>query len=444
MKRIILIICVFAFFNACNDDEKAALDLSVTPSIIEFENVESTKKVYVASNDFWSASSNEEWCIAMVVQASKNDSVGIKVVENTSYYERIAYVSFENKDKTIIKTVKVIQKSIGRQLTRQADSLLLVSLYDTLGGDDWTDNTGWKNSNLENWIGVRIENDRVTGLKIANNNLSGELIPELSQLAMLDTLSIVAEPGLTGIIPIELANLSNLRYLNISETSIEGNIPPELGNMTALEELILSENLNFTGTIPKELGNLSNLKLLNINNLPLGGGIPAELGNLSNLKYLALDSCKFISIPAEIFGLTNLEYLSLNNNRLSGSIPAGITALTNLKHLILSNNLFGGTVSTELAALTNLKHLSLSNNFFGGSIPPELATLTNLKHLILSNNFFVGSIPSELDNLELETLRLEYNYLEGDIPNGILGKIDGESFCVCPQIGNTFDNYNCN
>ncbi|MDR2027794.1 MAG: hypothetical protein LBQ01_09630 [Prevotellaceae bacterium] len=400
MKQILLIVCVFTVLTSCSDNENAAPDLNVNPSIIELDNVESTRKIYVSSNTSWEVSSSDpNWCAISILRKFGNDTVEITVEGNSTYNERIAYISVSNPEKTVIKTVKVIQKSLGRSMLRKDDSMALVKFYDSTGGDGWAKNAGWKISNLENWHGVVIRDDRVTGIKLENNNLSGKLISGLGNLSMLDTFSIVSEKGVTGSIPASIAGLSNLLYLNISGTSIAGDIPPQLGSLSALEELILSENLNFTGRIPKKLGDLSSLKKLVINNLPDEGGesvIPPELRNLHNLEYLALDSCNLSNIAVEIFGLTNLEYLSLNNNKIQ----------------------------------------TLSQN---------ITALTKLKHLILSNNNFMRTIPAELADLELITLHLDNNYFNGIIPDAILNKIDGNSFKVCPQkFGfSSFDNHPC-
>jgi len=362
MKRILLIICVFAAIVACKEDEKAALDLSVTPSIIEFTEVESVQKVYITSNSPWTAASDKDWCSVSILQKFGNDTAEVKVLTNTTYYERIAYISFVNPDKTIIKTVKIIQKSLGKEMFREDDSLVLIKFYEAMAGNNWTNKAGWKTDNLEKWQGITITNDRVTGIKMENNNLSGELFAGLSELAALDTISIVSEPKVTGSIPVIITELPDLAYLNISGTSIAGNIPPELGSFKALKELILSGNPNFTGSIPKELGNLSTLKSLTLTNINLEGSIPEELSKL-----------------------TDLVYLSLSNNELTGKIPSSIASLSHLKHLILSENSLSGT------------------------IPPEIA------------------------NLALETLRLERNYLNGDIPETILNKLDGDTYNICPQ-----------
>jgi hypothetical protein len=116
MKRILLIICIFTLLFACSDDEKAAPDLTVNPSLIEFESAESVKKIYIDSNTSWASSSDKEWCSVSIIQKFGNDTAEIKVQENIGIEERIAYISFYNPEKTIIVTVKVIQKPANNNL----------------------------------------------------------------------------------------------------------------------------------------------------------------------------------------------------------------------------------------------------------------------------------------------------------------------------------------
>ena len=53
-------------------------------------------------------------------------------------------------------------------------------------------------------------------------------------------------------------------------------------------ELRLS-NQGLTGPIPAEIGELSNLTVLDLSSNELSGSIPAEIGKLSNLTYLDLE-----------------------------------------------------------------------------------------------------------------------------------------------------------
>ena len=86
------------------------------------------------------------------------------------------------------------------------------------------------------------------------------------------------DSGLTGSIPPEIGNLTNLTYLNLRNNDLTGSIPPEIGNLTNLSSLGLSEN-QLTGEIPSEIGNLTNLTDLYLQTNRLSGIIPDEICN---------------------------------------------------------------------------------------------------------------------------------------------------------------------
>ena len=106
--------------------------------------------------------------------------------------------------------------------------------------------------------------------------------------------------------------------LNLPNSGLTGSIPPEIGNLTNLERLYL-ENNQLTGSIPPEIGNLTNQSVLNLENNQLTGSIPPEIGNLTSLDYLNLKNNLLTgSIPSEIGNLTNLSTLNLSINQLTG------------------------------------------------------------------------------------------------------------------------------
>ena len=79
-----------------------------------------------------------------------------------------------------------------------------------------------------------------------------------------------------------------------------------------------------SGEIPSQLGNLSNLERLHLHSNQLSGKIPSQLGNLSNLQYLYLHSNQLSgAIPSQLLNLSNLRALFLSSNQLTGCIPAG-------------------------------------------------------------------------------------------------------------------------
>jgi hypothetical protein len=104
--------------------------------------------------------------------------------------------------------------------------------------------------------------------------------------------------------------------LELDSNQLTGGVPVELGNLTNLFDLNLGFN-QLTGNIPSELSELANLQYLNLRRNQLTGSVPVELGNLANLLQLGLGSNQLMgSIPVEIGNLTNLQYLNLKWNGL--------------------------------------------------------------------------------------------------------------------------------
>ena len=220
-----------------------------------------------------------------------------------------------------------------------------------------------------------------------NNNLAGDIPPELGQLTNLERLDLTNN-NLTGGIPPELGQLTKLQELNLSGNQLSGNIPAELGQLESVESLFLVHN-NLTGGIPGELRQLSNLRDLNLSTNQLSGNVPPEVGHLSNLREL-----------------------NLSTNQLGGNIPPELGQLESVEILYFIDNNLTGIIPPELGQLTNLRELNLSGNQLSGNVPPELGQLTSLKALRLASNpAMSGTVPGELTGLNLETLQLQETLL---------------------------------
>ncbi|KAL2331309.1 hypothetical protein Fmac_018890 [Flemingia macrophylla] len=90
---------------------------------------------------------------------------------------------------------------------------------------------------------------------------------------------------LTGRIPKELGNLTNLTRLILEFNQLSGNLPPELGNLAHIEKLHLSSN-NFTGQLPASLARLTTMQEFRISDNQFSGNIPDFIKNWTSLKQL--------------------------------------------------------------------------------------------------------------------------------------------------------------
>ena len=306
-------------------------------------------------------------------------------------------------------------------VTPSGQRAALVALYNATDGASWKDNSNWlSGSPVNQWDRVFTDcNGGVTSLWLPSNQLSGPIPQEVGNLSDLRELYL-RENELTGRIPAELGNLTNLHalWLGSNRTNqLTGPIPPELGRLTKLEVLELSRN-QLTGQIPGWLGDLTRLQRLWLGYNQLTGEIPAELGELSHLEWLSLGNNQLTGpIPAELSRLYNMRWLNLDGGQLTGSIPAWLDNLAKLESLYLDRNQFTGEIPAELGNLLNLEVLRLHRNQLTGEIPAELGRLPNLQFLALNSNQLTGKIPTELGSLtELQSLYASDNRLTGSIP----------------------------
>ncbi|KAK4387931.1 MDIS1-interacting receptor like kinase [Sesamum angolense] len=250
------------------------------------------------------------------------------------------------------------------------------------------------------------------------NSLTGVIPTQIGALSQLRYL-ILSFSSLTGAIPTQIGALSNIRYLYLSPNNLTGMIPIEIGALSQLTELDLSSN-NLTGAIPTQIGALSQLTYLDLSFNNLTGVIPTQIGALSQLIYLDFSRNNLTGeIPSELVQLPRLRLLKLSSNQISGQIPVDIGQLSQLRILELSSNNLSGFIPFQIAYLP-LQKIDLSQNSIQGTITSafgsigtsgynEVLLLVNLSHNNLS-----GAVPRAL--LELGTVDLSYNALEGPIP----------------------------
>ena len=205
-----------------------------------------------------------------------------------------------------------------------------------------------------------------------------------------------------------------------------GQIPSELGDLSNLEELYLSGN-QLTGCIPAGLRDVAHNDV-NVLSLPfcdvaqsvcvIGGAVgglattglvddcAALLAGRDTLAGSASLNWSAGTPIADWEGVTvrgtpaRFGWLDLRAKGLDGSIPAELGQLSNLTYLNLRTNDLTGPIPASLGNLTNLRVLNLNGNDLTGSIPSELGKLASLREMWLHANDLTGPIPASLGNLD--------------------------------------------
>ena len=179
------------------------------------------------------------------------------------------------------------------------DCEILIEIRDVLAGRrgflDWN-----PNRSMEAWHGISVGGSPTRVERISIGRRVGA--------------------DLRGSLPAALSELDGLKELSIFEQHLTGSIPPSLGDLARLEELrlygMLEGSPRLSGPIPVELSNLTNLRSLEITGAFIGR-IPAELGGLEHLETLVILHAPDLTgcIPAS---LTSKEDLNI---QIYGLLP---------------------------------------------------------------------------------------------------------------------------
>lgn len=227
---------------------------------------------------------------------------------------------------------------------RQTDSLALVAIYNAMDGPNWKDNSNWlSGATLDSWRGIGLINGRVAIISLPQNNLSGSIPSDISNIKFLNILNM---PGnqVTGTISADVLNLYYLEQLNLQSNNLGGDLPTALFDRPSLKSIDLGQN-NLTG-----------------------------------------------SLKPAIQQLVNLEYLAMNDNQIAGSLPWEIGKIPNLQSLYLQNNLLSGAVPQWVEELALLSAFNISGN--------DLTDLNNQSVLSSLTNFLVFNNRFQFDDLE--------------------------------------------
>ncbi len=210
------------------------------------------------------------------------------------------------------------------QTSAETDREALVTLYNATDGESWNNNDNWRSdAPIDEWHGVTTgANGRVTELNLDSNHLTGNIPPELGNLASLRGLQLYGNQ-LGGCVPISLqdqlddayTNLDDLPFCRISEAPTA--TPPPTQTLSERERLVL---IFHATNGPNWMDNTNWLS-----NAPLDEWQGVFTDSTGRVNVLLLNYNQLTGeIPPELDNLANLETLDLSDNKLSGDIPQAI------------------------------------------------------------------------------------------------------------------------
>jgi len=307
------------------------------------------------------------------------------------------------------------------------DRQALIDLYHATDGDNWFDNEGWlgERGTECSWRGVRCacgfctigSETFVNGLNLSNNNLIGTLPDSLRNLFILLGTFDLSQNQLSGSLPDDVWGIKDAGSFDLSDNRFSGVLPFAILDVGP-GDIDLSNN-RFTEFGP---GERDDSDAFSVRYIDLPGNRlttfppPSWLdpGIDFGLEGIDLSSNEFagvIEIDQEI--PSRLHRLQLADNRIEAIQGLSGTSFPKLEELDLSNN------RLEQWPLCGffpaLKTLLMPNNFLRTAWPEADPGFVRLDELVLRNNRIEGFLPEWFDDLEIESIDLDNNSIEGSL-----------------------------
>ncbi|KAH7518888.1 hypothetical protein FEM48_Zijuj09G0218800 [Ziziphus jujuba var. spinosa] len=287
-------------------------------------------------------------------------------------------------------------------------------------------------------------------IDLSNNNLSGDIPMELTELIKLGNLNL-SKNQLTGQLPSSIGNFEWIETLDISMNHISGPIPLSMTSLTFLSHLNLSYN-NLSGKIPttNQFLTLDDPSIYQGNAGLCGRPLSTECTDSGQSKpggdeedgdgdggdkfeKLGLIISILIGFLVGFWGVCGTLIIKrswriayfrfadrLSQNRITGEITDVLDSLSrcsrsSLETLNLGYNELTGNLPNSLGYLKSLRYLQMPNNLFQGSLPDSIGNLTSLEQISLSYNKLSGITKSLGQLSKLTVLDISENIWEGVI-----------------------------
>ena len=328
------------------------------------------------------------------------------------------------------------------QAVPQIEKDALMALYNATDGPNWNNNENWNTSlPVDSWYGVKTNNGHVSGIYLYNNDLTGTLPADIVNLSQIEHVRL-SNNNLYGAIP-NLTGLSNLTGFTIWNNNFQfGDFENEFNDYLTLT----ASNNGFFNYSP--MNKLETEIVVDIvagtnysYNMPTVSGtgvtyqwykngeiIPGETGQTLNITNAQLSDAGNYTCKASSPIITDLTIDRNTIHIYDTVLPSDKTALITLYYATDGTNWTNNTNWNTSAPVyqwygvemegNRVTSINLDYNNLIGTLPTQIGDLGALKTLNLSNNNqLTGSIPTEIGNLTaLEILNFRSSQINGNLP----------------------------
>lgn len=368
---------------------------------------------------------------------------------------------------TVIQDLELISQPFRLKISDpEEDSLALVSFYNSLNGDNWSNKANWLAGPMASWHGVTVDNDRITALDLPANALAGNLPPDFSYANALVRIDLSGN-AITDTVPSSWQAFAVLEEVDLSDNDLTSL--PVLNNLIQLNILDVSGNRLQFGDLEKNIG-ISAFNYLNQDSISVRKDTLVDANNdallsfsvsgANNVYQWFKEEALLAGETANSLTIENMQFENEGNYRLqitnglvdgltltSGLVNLGVTSLKRDSIALTrfyeatggddwvnrTNWLTSGIANWEGVALnenqTRVVSLTLPDNNLINAVPAKLRDITSMELMDFSGNELESStnlsVMPNLSDLDLSDNRLGFAE--------ILINIGIENFNYSPQ-----------
>lgn len=441
---------------SCQDEENMQFEFSISETQLSFLAEGGNTELNVLASEGWIVESNAEWCLVTPANGIGSEELELRVDTSYLYQGREAVLTFSSGAQ--IRQVTISQFGFNKVITpveisyempdynEFAKAYIEVTVNANIDFEVVIpEGAEWLTSKVSDAYVSSIPRPRTIRFDYTTNTRFVERVAEVTLRPKLD----------------KDQSAESVTIL-LTQAAAETIMPSRRGDSLSLIAIgrVMNANAYFGWDVSKPFYTWAGVDAKEL--LVEGGNGETEL-RVTGLNILVFDT--YESIPYQIQFLTELETLELVGNAnsfmrkialgpeitlcrklktltLGGygitSLPEEMVEMQSLERLDLYGNHFTELPFHILRELSSLKAISFSGNRFrdfsdltdidvteyglGGTIPRAIFEMEQLEEISLSYNFFENSIPNmpigSMPNLKV--LRLNLNYLTGEIPEWIL------------------------